>query len=141
MQPMLCIRRAAAVLMLGALVSCGTSFEPGVALAGHWGGQGLILDLTPTGGTMDGGCWSGVLNAPLIPDQMGVVGASGYSISVGGAPPPPGYVPQQWPVYVSGLVDGDHLQVSVRALGVDYVDRPPRYEVMRGAPGNVLRCP
>ena len=142
MQPMLFfLRRVVAGVTIVAATACGSNFEPGFALTGRWGGRDLVADLTASGGTLDLSCGFGELSGPLVPDNAGQVSADGYTIRVGGVALPPNTVPEHLPVHVSGQVNGDHLTLFVRVLGVFYVDTPPRYDLVRGAAGNVLRCP
>jgi hypothetical protein len=141
MQPMLFLRRVVVGVTVVALSACGSSFEPGIALTGRWGGKDLVADLTASGGTLDLSCGFGELNAPLVPDINGRVSAVGYTIRVGGVPFPPGSVAPHVTVQISGQVNGDHLTLFVAVLGMAYVLGPPRYDVVRGAAGNVLRCP
>ncbi len=141
MQPMLSLRGVVLGVTVVLAAACGSSFEPGIALTGRWGGKDLVADLTASGGTLDLTCGFGELSAPLVPDVNCRVSADGYTITEGGVPPPPNYVPEHRPVHVSGQVDGDRLTLFVSMLGVAYTDAPPRYDLKRGSAGNVLVCP
>ena len=136
------LRSIMAGTALTGLLGCGVSFAPGVPLTGRWGGKDLVADLTSTGGALDLTCGSGKLDAPLVPDGAGWVSASGFTVTEGGAPPPPNYVPPRSTVVVSGRVDGNRLTLVVTTLGIHYTaDGPPRYALVRGQEGNVIRCP
>ena len=108
--------RIMAATALTGLLGCGATFAPGVPLTGRWGGKNLVVDLTTTGGTLDLTCGYGQLDAPLVPDDAGRVSASGFTVTVGGAPPPPDYVPSRSRVVVSGYVDGNRLSLVVATL-------------------------
>ncbi len=123
------------------LAACGLGFEPGVPLTGRWGGKDLVADLTAMGGTLDLTCGFGELDGPLTPDNSGLVNQTGYTIPVGGAPPPPGFVPPRTRVVVNGHVDGNRLTLTVTGLGVLLAEAPAHYALVRGREGEVLQCP
>ncbi|MEP7346652.1 MAG: hypothetical protein ABI877_15380 [Gemmatimonadaceae bacterium] len=125
--------------MIIGLCACGRGFDPGVPLTGRWGGKDLVADLTATGGSLDLTCGFGELDGPLVPDGGGHVNQLGYHIRVGGPPPRPNEVPARTRISVNGVVDGDRLTLTV--TGVSDVEGPPRYSLIRGHDGVVLRCP
>lgn len=141
MQTGLVLRPIALGAAVVAIAACSQGFEPGVPLTGRWGGKDLMADLTPAGGTLELTCGAGELDGPLVPDNNGHVTASGYTIFVGGAQPPVGYVAPRTRVVISGRVDGAKLTLGVWKVLIISTEASQQYTLVRGSNGQVLLCP
>jgi hypothetical protein len=113
--------RAAMLMVVGAIAAgcaAGIGVAPGVPLTGAWGGRGISLSLTETGGTVEYDCAHGTISSPLVPDDAGTVRATGVHVREHGGPVRDGEPVDSSPAIFVGRVQGAALNLRV-IVGTD----------------------
>ncbi|MFH1570918.1 MAG: hypothetical protein ABIL09_23190 [Gemmatimonadota bacterium] len=115
------LRRLALPLLAVALglAACGHDDPAGPLASGVWGGQGVRLDLTDSGGTLTFDCGGGRLLAPLAPDRGGHFRVQGEYLPGQPGPVRQDEVPEPWPAVYAGTVSDGGMALSVYVEGKD----------------------
>lgn len=125
----------AVTVVLGA---CTDALASGPLPPGVWGGEGIRLEVTADGGTVEFDCASGTVDAPLRA-VAGRVEAPGTFTFGHGGPIREDEVPDTRGATYAGWVDGRTLSLEVRIDGLADEDRP-RFRLRHGDPGRLRLC-
>jgi hypothetical protein len=126
---------AFATLLTGA--ADGGKGKPDRVAAGTWGGQGIAMEVTEKGATLDYDCAHGTVDEAMTLDGSGRLEARGVHAREHGGPVREGESKGQPAVY-SGRVDGDTLTLTVKLAGSDEVIGT--YTLVRGKQGRIRKC-
>lgn len=113
-------------------------------ILGDWGGDGVLLTLTESGGTLDWGCQTAEIDGPVAPNERGRFKATGrvFPAAFGPAiyPVPESRKPR--PVKYRGLVEGKRLRLILVRSGSLWPreQRRTRIELVKGRAVRLHRC-
>jgi hypothetical protein len=116
--------------------AAGLGVEPGVSLTGAWGGRGVSLSLTETGGTVEYDCAHGTISSPLVPDDAGVVRVAGVYVREHGGPVREGEPVDASPGLFVGSVQGNALTLRL-IVGTDTLGV---FRAVKGATPQLFKC-
>ena len=129
-------------LALGALLmvlaGCSTTTGPdAVIMAGSWGGDHAVLDITATSASIEFDCAHGTLPVPLTLNR-GTFDVTGDFVQEHGGPIRSDETVDRQPARYSGTVSGNTMTLLVRltATGQDL----GTYMLTRGVSGRVFKC-
>ena len=112
--------------------------KPQRVSAGTWGGTGIALEVTESGGTIDYDCAHGTISEPILLDDGGRFEVKGVHYREHGGPVRDGEGGNGQPVRYSGQVRGDEMTLTVRPeAGGDVIGN---YTLVRGKMGRVRKC-
>jgi hypothetical protein len=101
---------------------------------GRWGGEGIALDVRPTGAAVDLDCAHGEITVPLRLEADGSFRLPGYYVrDVGPATDPE----ERRPATYFGSSDGRRLTLS---FALESGEAAGPFAATLGAPANVQRC-
>lgn len=122
----------AAVLVSG----CVTAASANTPLEGVWGALGVALTASSEGGKVEESC-SQLAFGPILPDAGGRFTATGsYSAWQGGPQRADEPGDSGRPVALSGLVDGDRMELRITVAGQE----PRDLVLRRGLRSKIIRC-
>lgn len=108
-------------------------------VSGAWGGRGIALNATPSGGTTEYDCATGTIDEPIRPDQHGNFKAIGRHAFESGGPAGPGApTAASQPARYEGWTDGAHMRLTVTLTTSG--NRVGTYELTKGAPAALEKC-
>lgn len=122
------------------LIGCTQSIIslPSTPLTGTWRSHSAEVTLSGQGGSIQFGCASGTINAPVILNVQGEFSVDGsYTQGSGVAPPPEVPPPTPQPTVYSGKVSGETLTFSFQIKGGS-TSGP--ITVVRDSPDQVIFC-
>jgi hypothetical protein len=124
-------------LTLAATPACDDGSMTGPIPPGEWGGEGVALIVTSTGGDFEFDCAVGSVDEPLILDDRSSFAVVGILIP-GGGPEREGEDPRRRPATYEGSVRGDRMELTVRLLDTGDISDP--YTLRRGETPFLRRC-
>jgi hypothetical protein len=122
--------------LLASACAAGVGVTPGVPITGPWGGRGVALSLTASGGTVEYDCAHGTIAGALVPDEEGTVHATGMHVREHGGPIRDGEPVDASPALYVGSVRAGVLTLRV-IVGTDTLG-PVMAE--RDAPPQLFKC-
>ncbi len=126
----------AAVLALFACAEPRTA--PPTVITGDWGGDHAGLVATPDSGTLEYDCAAGRITEPLRPRSDGSFTAIGTHTPGHGGPIRIDEVLPKRPARYTGLVDGDHLTLTV--VMTDSAVTVGTFDLWHGRSPHVFKC-
>jgi hypothetical protein len=105
-----------ATIIFISLFACSVATESAQdsVTGGVWGGKGIQLTLTDSGGTIDYGCDSGTIEGRLRTDSHGRFVARGTHVFGTGGPRSPGdAAPKSHAARYEGVRKGDRMELTV----------------------------
>ena len=105
---------------------------------GSWGGQGIRLETSDTGATIEYDCAHGSIDQPISIDDAGRFDVKGLHSREHGGPVREGEQTRGEPVRYVGQTDGDTLTLTVRFVNRD--ETIGTFTLVRGKPGRIRRC-
>ena len=122
---------------LALLGACAALQPVGTPVTGDWGGRGVHLKMTATGGTLDYDCAAGTIEGPFRPNEDGQFSAVGTHTPGRGGPDTEGQTSTTYRVQYAGTIRGKRMRLHGRvANGV--VLGP--YNLRLGAEPSIVRC-
>jgi hypothetical protein len=126
--------------MFTAAIGCrapgpGTS-DHTAPLTGRWGGDHVLLILTPAGGEVEYDCAHGGISEPLRPDRDGRIAAEGVHVREHGGPMREGERPDSVPARYLARVQGDRLTLRV-TTGTDTLGP---FALQRDVEARLFKC-
>nr|WP_310522776.1 hypothetical protein [Polymorphobacter sp.] len=128
------------ILLAGAMLmtTAANNIPHPSALTGDWGGRQIRLSLTDAGGTIEFGCASASIDAPVHPDTNGKFTAAGRHEAFAAGPTHSADAPPATTaVRYTGHVQGDTLHLSVHQHGQKTTED---YTLERGHRVKIIRC-
>lgn len=144
--PTLAIARAGA-LLLAAAAACALPAGNRAAAAekksdrvsaGTWGGVGIGLEVTDSGGRLDFDCAHGTMEQAPTLDENGRFEVRGRFVREHGGPVREGEVENAEPVRYVGKVSGDSMTLSIQPLAGDKAIGD--YTLARGKRPRIRKC-
>jgi hypothetical protein len=105
---------------------------------GSWGGQGIRLETSESGATIEYDCAHGSIDQPISIDDAGRFDVKGLHFREHGGPIREGEQAKGEPVRYVGQTDGDTLTLTVRFVNRD--ETTGTFTLVRGKPGRIRRC-
>ena len=106
-------------------------------LNGLWGGQGLSMEVTDAGATLDFDCASGSITEPMKPDSAGKFSAKGRFARQRPGPTREGEDEGQPAVY-NGVVDGENLTLTITLT--QNSEKVGSFTLGHGKMGRIRKC-
>ncbi len=126
---------ASALAVSGALLAISAP-AAGAALAGHWAGDRLAIDATPTAIHLTLDCAAGSIDAPLLPDRAGHFTARGNFNSFQPGPQRADEPVIDTAAHFTGAIKGNRMALSMARDG-----KPSeKFALVRGAKVKPARC-
>jgi hypothetical protein len=127
------------ILTIGTLRAGAGDDEKGKRLpAGTWGGQGIRIEVSDAGATIDYDCAHGSIDESISLDKAGRFDAKGLHVRERGGPVREGAEPKGEPARYLGQIQGDTMTLSVRFANRD--EPIGTFTLVRGKPGRIRRC-
>src|ERR1041384_5514347 len=82
-------------------------------ISGLWGGQGISMEATDSGATLDFDCDSGAISEPIVADSAGKFSAKGRFARQRPGPTREDENTEGAPATYSGVVDGEKLTLTI----------------------------
>jgi hypothetical protein len=82
-------------------------------LNGSWGGQGISMDVTDNGASLDFDCASGRITEAIVPDRAGKFTAKGLFARQRPGPTREGDDNDGQPATYTGVINGDNLTLTI----------------------------
>ncbi len=126
-------------LLLGvlALLSCSES-PTAVSLEGSWGGEGVALEITDEGVSLEFDCATGAVEVPLGLDGSGSFTWPGTFTPGQGGPVQEDHQPEPEPAVYSGAVRGDRMSLGGSFGAADTPIGP--YQLRKGERAVLRKC-
>lgn len=133
------LARASLLMVLGGMtvMACAASRPPGPALTGEWGGRGVNLTLTETGGTLAYDCAAGTITGPVHPDSNGEFRAKGTHEAFTAGPQDSDAKPPIVAAHYVGSVSGATMILEVQPAGAA---RMTSHTLTQGRRAKLIRC-
>jgi len=133
-----CARTKLVVVLGGlSLMACAATQASGPPLTGVWGGRGLNLTLTETGGKLEYDCAAGTLDGAVHPNSNGEFRAKGTHEAFTGGPQDADAKPATVPAQYQGSVSGATMILEVQPAGAE---RMTSYTLTQGRRTKLMRC-
>lgn len=105
---------------------------------GQWGGQGISMETTDSGATLDFDCASGTITEAIAPDSAGK-----FSVKGRFAPHRPGPTREDdnnegQPATYSGVIDGENLTLTITLTKNS--EKVGDFTLAHGKMGRIRRC-
>lgn len=105
---------------------------------GSWGGQGIRLETSDSGASIEYDCAHGSIDQPISVDETGRFDVKGLHSRERGGPVREGDQAKGEPVRYVGQTDGDTMTLTVRFVNRD--ETIGTLTLVRGKPGRIRRC-
>ena len=123
--------------MIMAVPAAGASAKPKM-LSGTWGGDRMIMTMSPSGGDIRMDCATGTIKGKIIPDAKGRFTARGTFDQESGGPTLAKDFPYKGkPAIFRGQVLGDTIKLAITQNGVA---QPVSYTLRKGERPLLVRC-
>jgi hypothetical protein len=106
-------------------------------ISGLWGGQGISMEVTDSGATLDFDCASGAITEAIVPDSAGKFSAKGRFARQRPGPTREGEDEGQPAVY-SGVVNGENLTLTITLAKNS--EKVGDFRLAHGKMGRIRRC-
>jgi len=105
---------------------------------GLWGGQGISMEATDSGATLEFDCASGTITEPIVLDSAGKFSAKGRFARQRPGPTREDDNTEGQPASYSGVVDGENLTLTI-TLTKDS-EKVGDFTLAHGKIGRIRRC-
>lgn len=123
--------------MIMTVPAIGAAARPKM-LSGTWGGDRMIMTMSPSGGDIRMDCATGTIKGKIIPDAKGRFTARGtFDQERGGPTLAKDFAARGKPAVFRGQVVGDTIKLTVSQTGVA---TPQSYTLHKGHSEKLVRC-
>jgi hypothetical protein len=112
--------------------------KPARVPAGTWGGQGIALEVTDKGATLDYDCAHGTVDEAMKLDSSGRFEVKGVHFREHGGPVREGEEAKGQPVRYTGKVEGETMTLTIKGLDKD--EPIGAYTLGLGKLARIRRC-
>ena len=107
-------------------------------ISGQWGGQGISMEVTDSGATLDFDCASGTITEPITVDGAGKFSAKGRFARQRPGPTREDDNNEGQPASYSGVVDGENLTLTITLTKNS--EKVGDFTLAHGKMGRIRRC-
>ena len=107
-------------------------------ISGLWGGQGISMEVTDSGATLDFDCASGTITEPITLDSAGKFSAKGRFARHRPGPTREDDDTEGQPATYSGVVDGENLTLTITLAKNS--EKVGDFTLAHGKMGRIRRC-
>ena len=107
-------------------------------ISGLWGGQGISMEVTESGATLDFDCASGSITEPILPDSAGKFSAKGKYARQRPGPTREDDITEGQPANYSGVLDGENLTLTITLIKNN--EKVGDFTLAHGKMGRIRRC-
>ena len=107
-------------------------------LSGLWGGQGISMEVTDSGATLDFDCASGTITEPIVVDSAGKFSAKGRFARQRPGPTREDENNEGQPASYSGVIDGENLRLTITLTKNS--EKVGDFTLAHGKMGRIRRC-
>jgi hypothetical protein len=107
-------------------------------LNGTWGGQGISMDITDNGASLEFDCATGRITEAIVPDSAGKFTAKGLFVRQRAGPTRVGDDNDGQPATYTGVITGDNLALTITLTRND--EKVGTFTLGHGKPARIRRC-
>jgi hypothetical protein len=107
-------------------------------ISGLWGGQGISMEATDSGATLDFDCASGTITEPIVPDSAGKFSVKGRYARQRPGPTREDENTEGQPANYSGVVDRENLTLTITLTKNS--EKVGDFKLAHGKIGRIRRC-
>ena len=107
-------------------------------ISGLWGGQGISMEATDSGATLDFDCASGTITEPIVPDSAGKFSVKGRFARQRPGPTREDENNDGQPASYSGVVNGENLTLTITLAKNS--EKVGDFTLAHGKTGRIRRC-
>jgi len=107
-------------------------------ISGLWGGQGISMEATDSGATLDFDCASGTITEPILPDTAGKFSVKGRFARQRPGPTREDDNTEGQPASYSGVVNGENLTLTITLAKNS--EKVGDFTLAHGKIGRIRRC-
>src|ERR1044071_306317 len=107
-------------------------------ISGLWGGQGISMEATDSGATLDLDCASGIITEPILPDSAGKFSVKGLFARQRPGPTREDENNDGQPASYSGVVNGENLTWTITLAKNS--EKVGDFTLAHGKTGRIRRC-
>jgi len=107
-------------------------------ISGLWGGQGISMEATDSGATLDFDCASGTITEPILPDSAGKFSVKGRFARQRPGPTREDENNDGQPASYSGVVNGENLTLTITLAKNS--EKVGDFTLAHGKTGRIRRC-
>jgi hypothetical protein len=107
-------------------------------ISGLWGGQGISMEVSDSGATLDFDCASGSITEPIAPDSAGKFSVKGRFARQHPGPTREDENNAGEPAIYSGVVDGENLTLTITLTKNS--EKAGSFTLAHGKIGRIRRC-
>ena len=107
-------------------------------ISGLWGGQGISMEVTDSGASLDFDCASGAITEPIVPDSAGKFSAKGRFARQRPGPTREGEDTEGQPAIYSGMLNGENMTLTITL--VQKSEKAGNFTLSHGKMGRIRRC-
>jgi hypothetical protein len=107
-------------------------------ISGLWGGQGISMEATDSGATLDFDCASGIITEPILPDSAGKFSVKGLFARQRPGPTREDENNDGQPASYSGVVNGENLTLTITLAKNS--EKVGDFTLAHGKTGRIRRC-
>jgi len=107
-------------------------------ISGLWGGQGISMEVTDSGATLDFDCASGSITEAIVPDSAGKFSTKGRFARQHPGPTREDENTEGQPANYSGVVDGENLTLTITLTKNS--EKVGDFKLAHGKIGRIRRC-
>jgi len=107
-------------------------------ISGLWGGQGISMEATDSGATLDFDCASGTITEPILPDSAGKFSVKGRFARQRPGPTREDENNDGQPASYSGVVNGENLTLTITLAKNS--EKVGDFTLVHGKTGRIRRC-
>jgi hypothetical protein len=105
---------------------------------GLWGGQGISMEVTDSGATLEFDCASGTITEAIMPDSAGKFSVKGRFARQRPGPTREGDDTEGQPATYSGMIDGENLTLTITLAKNS--EKVGDFTLAHGKIGRIIRC-
>jgi hypothetical protein len=107
-------------------------------ISGLWGGQGISMEVTDSGASLDFDCASGTITEPIVPDSAGKFSAKGRFARHRPGPTREGEDTEGQPAIYNGALDGENMTLTITLA--QNKEKAGNFTLAHGKMGRIRRC-
>jgi hypothetical protein len=107
-------------------------------LNGTWGGQGVSMEVTDNGASLDFDCATGSITSAIAPDSAGKFTAKGLFARQHPGPTREGEDNEGQPATYTGVIDGENLTLTITLARNN--EKAGTFVLGHGKPARIRRC-